>query len=349
MFSFFSKKPTQTTAVINGQSITVNPQETVLQAALRQGMDFPHSCRVGGCASCKCRLVEGKVKELTQAAYILSDAELDQGFILACQSVPKTDVRIEVDLQAQGATKQVRGKVVAQERLTHDIVRLRVQLDEQLNYKPGQYAQIAVDGLPGVARSYSFAAPVQPNAQVSFFVRKVPGGQFSSYVNDQGIVGQGVTVDGPMGDFWLRTGDAPLLMVAGGSGLAPILAVLHDAYDNGIKRPVTLLFGARRMADLYALDEIDQLSTRWGNTFRFIPVLSDEQELTAWTGRRGMVGDHVQEHLVPSAHAYLCGPPPMIDAVTALLISKGIDRKNIHADRFTTLHDQVGVEVAQAR
>lgn len=334
---FQAAKPV--TAVVNDTAITVQPKETLLQAALRQGIDFPHSCRVGGCATCKCRLVEGKVKELTQAGYILSDAELDQGYILACQSVPRGDVKIAVDLQSAGARKQVAGRIVAQDKLTHDIVRLRIQLDTSLPYKAGQFAQLALDELPGVARSYSFASPVQPDAKVSFFVRKVPGGRFSSHVHEQSLVGQTVTVEGPMGDFWLRPADAPLLMVAGGSGLAPVLAMLEDALANGVKRPVTLLFGARTQADLYARDLIATLAQRWPSRFDFVPVLSQEPDSSAWTGQRGLVADALADHIVPTCHAYLCGPPPMVDSVRAQLLQRGVSSDHIHADRFTTLHD----------
>lgn len=339
---FQAAKPV--TAVVNDTAITVQPKETLLQAALRQGIDFPHSCRVGGCATCKCRLVEGQVKELTQAGYILSDEELDQGFILACQSVPRGDVKIAVDLQSAAARKQVAGRIVAQDKLTHDIVRLRIQLDTALPYKAGQFAQLALDALPGVARSYSFASPVQPDAKVSFFVRKVPGGRFSSHVHEQSLIGQTVTVEGPMGDFWLRSADAPLLMVAGGSGLAPVLAMLEDALAQGVKRPVTLLFGARTQADLYARDIIATLAQRWPSRFDFVPVLSQEPEGSSWQGLRGLVVDALADHLVPGSllsqgHAYLCGPPPMVDSVRAQLLQRGVASAHIHADRFTTLHD----------
>jgi 3-phenylpropionate/trans-cinnamate dioxygenase ferredoxin reductase subunit len=172
------------TAIVNGQSITVNPRETLLQAALRSGIDFPHSCRVGGCATCKCRLTAGRVRELTETGYLLSDDELDQGVILACQSAPRSDVRIEVVLPTTPSRRSVTGRVIAQERLTHDITRLRIQLDEPLDYRPGQFADLAIAALDGVSRSYSFAAPPRPDAQVSSFVRRVPGGAFSSLVND---------------------------------------------------------------------------------------------------------------------------------------------------------------------
>ncbi|MFN3886546.1 MAG: 2Fe-2S iron-sulfur cluster-binding protein [Aquabacterium sp.] len=328
------------TAHINGRPVALAPKETLLQAALREGIAFPHSCRVGGCATCKCKLVSGKVRELTQSGYILSDDELDQGYILACQAVPQTDVRIEVDLSAQPARRQVGGRILVQEHLTHDIVQLRVQLDEALAYKAGQFADLTLEGLPGVARSYSFATPVQPDAQVSFFVRLVPGGQFSTRVHSHELAGQRITVQGPAGDFWLRPGTAPLLLLAGGSGLAPILAMLTDARSQGVNRPVTLLFGARQQRDLYAMQAIEALARDWPADFRFLPVLSDEPPHSTWAGARGLVTDVMDNLVAPNAHAYLCGPPPMVDAARALLQRHGLAAADIHADRFTTLHDK---------
>lgn len=332
-------KPKVMTATINDLAITVEPKETLLQAALRQGVDFPFSCRVGGCATCKCRLLEGKVKELTRSEYILSDEELDQGYILACQSVPRSDIRIAVAVGDGPALRSVSGRVVARESLTHDIIELRVQLDDSLRYKPGQFAELALQSLPGLSRSYSFATAVQPDAQVSFFVRQVPGGVFSTHVHQQTKVGDRVTVAGPLGDFWLRPADAPILLMAGGSGLAPILALLEHALARGVTRPVSLLFGARSQKDLYALATIQKLATDWPTQFEFVPVLSDEPEDSDWSGARGFVTAHMAEHMTPDCHAYLCGPPPMIDSAQALLLAHGVVREHIHADRFTTQHD----------
>ena len=333
------------TARINGQAITLQPKETLLQAALREGIDFPHSCRVGGCATCKCKLVSGKVKELTETGYILSEAELDQGYILACQAVPKGDVSVEVDLSTQKARQQVTGRVLRQDALTHDITALTVRLESPLVWKAGQYAQLSVASLPGVVRSYSFADPVLPEGTARFFVRMVPGGEFSTHVNRNSLVGEAVRVDGPLGDFWLRPdAKAPLLMIAGGSGLAPVLAILKDALAQGTQRPVTLVFGARTQRDLYALDEIDALSRLSKTGLRFVPVLSEEPADSPWTGARGLVTqaltDPAQQLVPAGCHAYLCGPPPMIDAAVPLLTQQGVAREHIHADRFTTLHDQ---------
>ncbi|WP_447592182.1 2Fe-2S iron-sulfur cluster-binding protein [Aquipseudomonas campi] len=335
MFSFFSRHK-GATALINDIEVAVSPGETLLNAALRQGIDFPHSCRVGGCASCKCKLLSGQVKELTETGYILSDAELDAGYILACQSIPKGEVRIEVDLTIHQARRQVQGKVVAQEKLTHDITQLVVQLEESLPYKAGQYADLCLETFPQHARSFSFAHRPQPDGKVTFFIRRIPHGRLTGLINDTSLLGQRVMVHGPLGDFYLRSGTAPLLLVAGGSGLAPILALLEEALAAGGQRSVSLLFGAREARDLYALDAIESLASRWKAPFTFVPVLSQAADGSGWKGATGLVTEHVDQVLEDGVHVYLCGPPAMVDNTVSLLREAGVPQKHIYADRFTT-------------
>jgi NAD(P)H-flavin reductase/ferredoxin/fatty-acid desaturase len=327
-----------TTVHINEQAISVGPNETVLAAALRSGIEFPNSCRVGGCGSCKCKLEAGKVRELTETGYLLTAEEIEANYILACQSVPQSDLRIQVDL-AGVAGRGVLGQIVGQEKVTHDITRLTVQLTQPLSYKAGQFANLSIEGLPGVVRSYSFGAPSTRDGLLSFFVRKVPEGRFSSLVNDTKLRGRSVRVDGPSGDFWLRPDDAPLLFVAGGSGLAPILAMLQEALARRDTRSVTLLFGAREAGDLYALDEIAAISQKWRGAFRLVPVLSEAHGDASWHGARGLVTDHIAELLEPGARGYLCGPPAMVDSAASLLQQHGLTPDHIHCDRFTTQAD----------
>lgn len=338
MFSFFSRsKPA--VATINGQSIEVQPKETILSAALRNGIPFPHSCRVGGCATCKCKLLEGHVRQLTDATYILSDEDLDNGCILACQSVPKGDVRIEVDNDAAAAARKTRAKVLTREQLTHDIVRITVQLEEALPYRAGQFASLEFDALPDAPRSYSFASPPNPDGQTSFFIRKVPGGLFSTFAHDVKLTGERLSVEGPLGDFWLRPGAAPLLMIAGGSGLAPILAMLNEHLDEHDDRPVYLIFGARSAQDLYMQEAIDRLKAAWRAPFIYVPVLSAEPERSEWKGERGFVADFIPPQIAMNSDAYLCGPPPMVDSAVEKLLAAGANKERIRADRFTTLND----------
>lgn len=328
-----------TTATINSHPIRVLKGETLLTAALREGVDFPHSCRVGGCASCKCRLVEGRVRELTESSYLLTQEELDQQTILACQSVPLGPVRIEISGTQTLAVQICSATVLAQEPLTHDIVRLTLQLDQALHYLPGQFALIGLASLPGVTRSYSFASPPDAQGRVEFFVRRVAGGRFSEHVHKASLVGQQAQVQAPMGQFWLRESQAPLLFVAGGSGLAPVMAMLRAMQAQGLARSVTLLFGARTQADLYGLDELRAMAANWAGSFQFVPVLSEAQDDASWTGMRGLVTAPLAHGVEPGTHAYLCGPPGMVDAASAQLQHIGISRQHIHADRFVTQQD----------
>ena len=325
------------TARINGQPISVESGETLLAAALRAGIAFPNSCRVGGCATCKCRLTSGSVREATETAYLLSDDEVAQRFILACQSSPTTDVAVEVDL-AKSAVR-VSGRLVGREALTHDIARLTIRLDAPLDYLPGQFASLSIEGLPEVHRTYSFAAPPTDDGTCTFIVRRVEGGAMSPLLTEGDVVGRSVTVEGPSGDCWLRPGDAPLLFAAGGSGLAPILAMLEAAATAGDRRPVTLLFGARTEQDLFALDELRSIAARWQGPFTLLPVLSHEPPDSGWGGARGWLTDHLVGHATPRTEAYLCGPPAMVDSLVSALRAAGLTQDQIRFDRFTSAAD----------
>ena len=142
-------------------------------------------------------------------------------------------------------------------------------------------------------------------------------------------MGQTLTVDGPVGDFWLRPGSSPLMLIAGGSGLAPMLALLKDAANQGVQRSVTLLFGARAQQDLYALDDIEGLSQQWAGRFRFLPVLSAEPADSNWAGARGLVSDQIPQPIEAGSQVYLCGPPAMIDHAMPVLTLHGVRRADI--------------------
>ena len=350
MFGFFkSAQPKRVFIEGMDEPIEVANKETILNAALRQGVRFPHSCRVGGCATCKCRLTGGKVKELTESAYILSEQELDQGYILACQSVPKGDVHIAVDhLNTSGPDikpTQHSGVVVAQQALTHDIMALDIELDAPLRYIAGQYALLSVPGRIDEPRSYSFAYPAGQHGTptVRFYIRQVPGGDMSTWAQGS-VMNTQVQVEGPFGDFYLRKNQQatsqPILCIAGGSGLAPIKALLEEALSFKNPRPVTFLFGARRQQDLYCLAEIEQLQQQWAGEFTFIPVLSEEPEASGWKGARGLVTEHLDRYCSPDSQAYLCGPPAMLDAAEAQLHQLGVSPDQIFSDKFLDKSNQ---------
>ncbi|MGH8671604.1 MAG: NADH:ubiquinone reductase (Na(+)-transporting) subunit F [Burkholderiales bacterium] len=338
---FKEKGPFKVTIQPSGLSLEVPTGDNLLKAALEQGLAWPHSCRVGSCTTCKCRLVSGKIKPLNDFSYVLSAEDLKAGVILACQTLLKSDIEVEVKLDDKSAPKEVKtvlGVISASTALTHDILEVRIRLDEALPpYWAGQYAEITA---PGIAkpRSYSFArAPEnEQSSEVSFHCRLVPGGEMTGWLHAQSRVGERVTVAGPYGSFWLRDAKKPMVCVAGGSGMAPIKALLEHASNEKCDRPVVYLFGARAQRDVYCKDEMQRLSSGWNGSLKFVPVLSNEPEDSDWSGPRGFVHKHIaQQGLdLSNCQAYLCGPPPMIDAAIAEFKAGGMPDDQIYFDKF---------------
>ncbi|HEY9135843.1 MAG TPA: 2Fe-2S iron-sulfur cluster binding domain-containing protein [Pseudomonadales bacterium] len=321
------------------QAISISSKETILHAALKQGIKFPHSCRVGGCAMCKCQLKEGKVKELTEKSYILSAEELQTNYILACQSLPKSDVSIAVDFSRaeipEHVLEKTKGKIVAQNKLTHDIAEIVITTERPIEYTAGQFAELSVPDVTDLPRSYSFAqAPGKNDQELHFFVRAVPNGELSNWLLGDKATGTEVTLEGPYGDFYLRSGDGPMLCIAGGSGLAPVLSLLEDALIKGCKRKAVFLFGARSQKDLYCLEAIEKIAAQWQGDFKFVPVLSEEPEDSGWAGARGFVTAAMAEYCSKDHQLYMCGPPPMIDAAIDEAKKIGIEDSQIHFDKF---------------
>ncbi|OZB70261.1 MAG: hypothetical protein B7X30_09540 [Thiomonas sp. 13-64-67] len=343
MFSFLSRKSREPhVAVIepSGSHVAIAPSETLLQAALAAGIRFPHNCRVGSCGTCKCRLIEGKVHQLTDASYVLSTEELQQNYILACQAQAKTDIRViaeGIDTRVGVTVKSMGAIVESVWPLTHDIVELSLRLDEPLTYTAGQYADLFLPGMTR-PRSYSFArAPEdRPQQLASFYVRRIPDGKFSNWAHGDSCVGSRLTISGPFGSFCLRSDTSPILCIAGGSGLAPVKAMLEQAFRDECARPVLFLFGARTQNDLYCLKEMGRLSAQWKADFQFIPVLSNEAADSHWQGQRGMVTEQLGKvnFDLSSCQAYLCGPPPMVDAAIFALRQIGLVESRIFFDRF---------------
>ncbi|WP_430460297.1 NADH:ubiquinone reductase (Na(+)-transporting) subunit F [Thalassolituus sp. LLYu03] len=345
MLSLFRKSPRSITLANTGQTLTAQPGETILQAALREGLRFPHSCRVGGCAACKCQLTQGKVKELTESAYVLSADDLDNHYILACQSVPKSDIQISLphfdNRSPDHPVQQCEGTVAAVRELTHDIRAVTVQLSSPMTFTAGQYANLRLPLMSTPVRAYSFAAtcPAGGTRELEFFIRHVPGGAVSPLFQSADVLGAAVEVDGPHGDFWLRPDDNAILAIAGGSGLAPLLSLLRQGVLEQVSRPVTLLFGARAQRDLYCLDEINELAEQWAGPFEFIPVLSDEPADSDWGGMRGLVTQAIEGRISGDAQVYLCGPAPMIDAAVAECQKFSVRPTQIFFDKFLDSRD----------
>lgn len=319
-----------------GRRIAVGDSKTILQAALDAGIAYPHSCRSGRCGACKSRLVSGHVELGKHSPFALSEQDRADGFILACRAVPSDDVVVEWLAEAFAAqpTEAQKAEVVAIERMTHDILSIRLALADRTSFRfaAGQYLSLAVPGAP--ARNYSMAS--RPNEElVELHVRAVPGGLTSGRIHASLAAGDTVQIDGPAGSAYLReVHSGPIVALAGGSGLAPIKSIVETALHQGMAQPIHVYFGVRAERDLYLVEHFRALERQFRN-LSFMPVLSQ----TASDGwRSGFVADALaQDHSdLNGAKAYVAGPPAMVDSCLAALGALGVHAFDIHADVFFT-------------
>lgn len=325
-----------------GASIEAPMGSTVLQAALRAGVDFPNSCQSGNCGACKCALVAGEVDMMPYSPYALSDEERSRGLILACRAMAWEDCEVAIVGTSEVVRHPLRRlacTVAAIERATHDIAILRLRHDgEPMDFSAGQFAKL--DFGHGLARDYSMANP--PGADsLEFHIRRVPGGMVSGQVWERLREGDGVTVEGPFGDCWLRQEHAgPIVCIAGGSGLAPIKSIVETALRRGMSNPLHLYFGVRGERDVYLEEHFRDLAARHPN-LRLEIVLSEPAPGS--TRRRGFVTAALKADRpdLAGGKAYVCGPPPMVDAAMAVLAELGVPAADRHADAFYTQADRM--------
>jgi naphthalene 1,2-dioxygenase ferredoxin reductase component len=317
--------------------ITAAPGQTILEAALEQGIAYPHGCRSGRCGNCKSYLIEGEVSLLEHTRFALSDDEKADGLILACRAQPNGDVTVawlgNEDEQPSHRSRNVQCRVTAIDEATHDIRRLRLAVDgEPLTFSAGQYARLSFPGAP--ARDYSMANRPDQN-ELEFHVRRVPGGAASARIHDYLKVDDLVTLEGPFGSSYLRHGHSgPIVAVAGGSGLAPIQSIVGTALALGMRQPIHVYFGVRMERDLYLLEHFQALAA-YHEQLTFTPVLT---EAKSGTYRTGMVSTAVAEDMgdLDGWKAYVAGPPAMVEATMAVATAKGLRSQDLHADIFFT-------------
>jgi len=324
-----------------GIEFEVDEDETVLRGAFRQGLMLMHGCKEGQCAACKSFLLDGEVDLDKYSTFALNDYEKEEGWTLLCRAHAESDLVVELinydeEVLRDGIalqTKQMRVETL--EALTHDIHRL-VLSGAELKYKPGQYVDIKIPDSDEV-RSFSMAN--LPGDEIELMIKVYPDGKFSSLLAGGGIQeGQELEVTGPYGVFTLREkSDRPLLFIGGGAGMAPILALLRAMAAKGSERKAVYYYGARGPGDLFHLQELAELEQALPH-FRFVPALSDCGEDEDWEGERGLITDVVTRHEeeLTEVDAYLCGPPPMVDAAIALLDQKGVPESRVYYDKFTT-------------
>jgi len=314
--------------------VPVEAGDTILASLLRAGVPFPFSCQAGNCGTCKCELISGDVLELEYSEHALSAQERARGLILACRTQVWDDTvvrRIDAEELVMHPSRVMRCRVLQLEALTHDIrgVRLAVEAGGRMTFSAGQYAE--VEFAPGLSRHYSMAnTPDEP--ELVFHVRHMPGGRSSAFVANRLRVGDKVKVSGPLGVSYLREHHrGPVLLIAGGSGLAPIQSILCTLLARGYAAPVRLYFGVRSERDVYHEPLLKDLATRHAH-FTYQVVLSEE--IGARGRRYGLVHEAIDAPLPPELMAYLAGPPVMVEAATARLRADGLSVRQIHADAF---------------
>jgi CDP-4-dehydro-6-deoxyglucose reductase len=331
-----------------GHQFQVRADETVLDSALRHGRVVPYSCRSGTCGTCKATLVAGRVDYGHYAPQALSEAEKQRGQVLLCQAIPLEDIVVDVEeIAAAGAIniKILPCRVTRCERLAPDVMVLTLRLPQgqELAYLPGQYIDILLRD--GRRRSFSLASAPDREADLQIHVRHVPDGRFTSHVFDGLKERDLLRFQGPFGTFFLRAdSDRPLVMLAGGTGFAPIKAILERAFDEGLQRPVHLFWGARAARDLYMNTLVESWVRQYPN-FRYTPVLSEPLPSDDWTGETGWVHDSVIHHYpdLGAYDVYASGPPPMIDAARAAFPDHGLQAGHLFYDSFEFAADSLNV------
>jgi propane monooxygenase reductase component len=326
-----------------GIEFEVDEDETVLRGAFRQGLQLMHGCKEGQCSACKSFLLDGEVDLDRYSTFALPDFELDEGWTLLCRAHALTDLEVELinydeEVLTGGVPLQsATCRVTAVDALTHDIRRLELELLEPaaLEFHPGQYVDISIPGADGHHRSFSMANPPTDKGRLEFMIKLYPDGRFSGLLGS-GQIGPGdrLEIQGPYGVFTLRD-QSPrrLIFIGGGAGMAPILCLLRHMAELGVERDAVYYYGARTETDLFHREELEALGQKLPS-FRFVPALSEAD----WEGETGLITDVVErcEPDFADVDAYVCGPPPMVEAAQGLLMAKGVPESRIYFDKFTT-------------
>lgn len=319
----------------------VQGNEVLLDAALRNGINIPLDCREGVCGTCMGRCESGRYEMDYVDEEALSAKDLEQRKILTCQTRVRSDASFYFDFDSTLCSAvrpaEQRGVISQVEQVspTTAILHLDAGVEgQQLDYLPGQYARLQVPGTEA-KRSYSFANRPNAGNKLQFLIRLLPDGVMSNYIRERCQVGDEIRFEAPLGAFYMRHIERPLLLVAGGTGLSAFLGMLDEiAERGGCGQPVHLYYGVRQAADLCELERIRGYAGRIPG-FAFIPVISDEDR--DWSGKRGYVAEHFDAAALGEApfDMYLCGPPPMVESVKTWLEVNAIDNGRLYFEKFT--------------
>ncbi|HEY9095873.1 MAG TPA: phenol 2-monooxygenase domain-containing protein [Hydrogenophaga sp.] len=332
-----------------GATIDVEEGQTVLDAALRQGIYIPHACGHGLCGTCKVQVLDGEVEHGAANPFALMDFEREEGKTLACSCTLQSDLTIEVEMEDEPDAEviPVRDFAATVERieaLTPTIKALHLRLDQPLHFQAGQYIQLAIPGIDD-SRAFSIAnapADAQARCVIELHVRQVPGGAGTAYLHEKLQTGDRLNLSGPYGRFFVRTSaEQPMIFMAGGSGLSSPRSMILDLLDKGCKQPITLVYGQRTQEELYHDGEFRALAERHPN-FTYVAALSSEPEGSGWAGARGFVHEAAKAHFPDgfAGHkAYLCGPPPMVEACIGTLMQGRLFERDIYTEKFISAAD----------
>src|SRR6478672_11150852 len=331
--------PHRITIKPSNHSFQTQDDETVLQAALREGFVIAYGCRNGACGTCKGKLLEGSVDYGKYEDETLPDSEKAQGFALFCQAKPLTDITIEcreISAVKDIPVRTLPCRVHQMEKLAPDVMRIQLKLpaNVRLQFLAGQYIDILMRG--GMRRSLSMANPPQDDALLELHLRNY-GGPFSQHVFGKMKEKDILRFEGPLGTFFMREESAkPLILLASGTGFAPIKAMIEHALHKGMTRPMTLYWGGRRRSDVY----LSALAEKWEREhgIRFVPVLSEAQPEDAWTGRTGFVHRAVMEDFpdLTGYQVYACGVPIMVESAHRDFTTQcGLPEDEFYSDAFT--------------
>lgn len=321
------------------REFSIKPGESILDAALRSGVSLKYGCRHGNCSSCKYLVTDGEVDYGNASPYSLSNAERDEGWVLLCCATALDDLEIQDDRvfdqrqQPLIMPRDFDGHVVGVDKLTSSLRGLRIRTEQPVSFYAGQFMEIAVPGAASQWRSYSLASAPDTGLELEFVIKVIDGGAFSGQL-DALEVGTRVRVRGPFGSGYLREGDRPILLVATGSGVSPILSILEHAAECEDQRKFTFFYGARTRADFPCEDRLEELCGLLDLTYW--PVLSRPTPECGWPGEPSRVTTEVRRRIGDGApyDAYVCGKPEMCDAVIALLEAKGTPEETIFSDKF---------------
>jgi CDP-4-dehydro-6-deoxyglucose reductase len=340
----------QISVLPSGRSFSADSSETLLAAGIRQGIGLPYGCKDGACGSCKCKKISGTVVHGEHQAKALSSEEEAQGLILTCCSTAQSDLVLESRQVTEAGSfpiKKMPVRVVSLEKKSDDVMSVLMQLPatDVMQYHAGQYVEFLLRD--GSRRSYSMAnAPHTLDAtapKVELHIRHMPGGKFTDVVFGTMKEKDILRIEGPYGSFFLREdSNAPIILLASGTGFAPIKALMEHMQHKNIQRPTTLYWGGRRPSDLYMNDWVEaQLQVMPQLTY--VPVVSNALPEDAWTGRTGFVHlavlqDHPQ---LDAFQVYACGAPIVVDSAKADYVQKaGLPEEAFFADSFTSEADK---------